>query len=77
MTQLDIYVPTTYNLLAMKLPDDVREYFRKQGALGGKTRAARLSPAERQASARKAVQARWAKSKAARAKKGKVSGGKP
>lgn len=37
------------------------------GAKGGKTRASRLTPEERSASARKAALARWAK-----AKKGKT-----
>lgn len=47
----------------MKLPDEIREFFRKQGAAGGKARAERLSPEERRESARKAVEARWAKAK--------------
>lgn len=34
------------------------------GKKGGKTRAARMTPAERRESARKAVQARWKKKKA-------------
>jgi hypothetical protein len=37
---------------------------RKGGKKGGLARAANLTPAQRSASARKAVQARWAKSKA-------------
>jgi hypothetical protein len=47
----------------MKLPADIREFFRKQGAVGGKTRAQKLSAEERRDAARKAVQARWAKAK--------------
>jgi hypothetical protein len=39
------------------------------GAKGGKSRAARLSPEERTASARKAALARWAKVKKTREKK--------
>jgi hypothetical protein len=50
----------------MKLPEDVREFFRQQGALGGKKRAENLSPGQRQEGARKAVQARWAKRKVSR-----------
>lgn len=50
-----------------KLPSDVRAYFakmgRKGGLLGGKARADKLSAEERSESARKAVNARWAKSK--------------
>jgi hypothetical protein len=37
------------------------EYFRKQGAKGGKLSAKILSPEERRESARKAAKARWAK----------------
>jgi len=50
------------------LPDDVLEFFRKQGAKGGKIggtlRAARMTPEERRESARKAVLVRWAKQRA-------------
>jgi hypothetical protein len=52
----------------MKLPDEIRDYFRKQGAVGGKTRAANLSPEERRKGALKAVQARWAKARKKSAK---------
>jgi hypothetical protein len=34
---------------------------RKGGVKGGKARAAKLSPGERQASARKAIKARWSR----------------
>jgi len=44
----------------VKLPEEIREYFRKQGATGGKTRAANLTAEERSEIARKAVQTRWA-----------------
>ena len=48
-----------------KMPPDVLEYFRKQGAKGGKiggnARAAKLTDEERSESAQKASQARWAK----------------
>ena len=50
-----------------KLPQDVRDFFVKEGKkgghIGGKARAAKLSPEERSESARKAVKARWAKHK--------------
>jgi hypothetical protein len=39
------------------------------GSKGGKTRAARLTPEERSASARKAALARWAKVKKAKVRK--------
>jgi hypothetical protein len=50
-----------------KLPQELREYFaklgRKGGLKGGHARAAKMTEEERSASARKAVQARWAKAK--------------
>lgn len=53
-----------------KLPDAVLEYFRKQGAKGGKIggtrRAERMSKEELSESARKAVTARWEQEKKAR-----------
>lgn len=55
----------------MKFPDEIREYFRNQGRIGGKRRARNLTAAERRASARKAVQARWAKWKRENAEKQK------
>jgi len=51
--------------MAKKLPPDVRDYFvrqgRKGGKLGGRARAAAMTPEERSASASKAVRARWDK----------------
>jgi hypothetical protein len=50
-----------------KLPPDVLAYFakmgKKGGLLGGKARAEKLSAEERSESAKKAVEARWAKNK--------------
>jgi hypothetical protein len=50
-----------------KLPADVMDFFRKQGAKGGKKggviRAARMTAEQRSESARKAVMARWEKQK--------------
>ena len=50
-----------------KMPDSVKEYFikmgRKGGKVGGKIRAENMTPEQRSESARKAVQARWAKKK--------------
>lgn len=43
----------------MKLPESIREQFRKHGAAGGRARARRLSPPERAASARRAALRRW------------------
>ncbi len=39
----------------------IRAYIRKQGRIGGLTRAKRLTQAERRAIARKAARARWVK----------------
>jgi hypothetical protein len=48
-----------------KLPDNIRDYFVKMGAkggkIGGKIRAANLSPERRSEIARNAIAARWAK----------------
>ena len=43
----------------MRLPDEIRERFRKFGRQGGRERAARMSPAEREAVARVAAVTRW------------------
>ena len=51
-----------------KLPADVREFFvkmgRKGGKIGGAARAANMTAKQRSESARRAVEARWAKQKA-------------
>ena len=56
-----------------KLPEDVLEYFRQQGKIGGKLGGAKawenLTPEERSARAKKAVAAREAKREARRLKK--------
>ena len=46
-------------MLAMELPEDVKEYFRKQGRIGAKKRSANLSPERRKEIARIASEARW------------------
>jgi len=43
--------------------DPVREYLSKLGKKGGKSRAQKLTEKQRSESARRAAQARWAKSK--------------
>jgi hypothetical protein len=43
----------------MKLPNEIRERFRRYGRAGGRTRAARMSPEARRAVARRAASARW------------------
>jgi hypothetical protein len=56
-----------------KLPEDILEYFRRQGKIGGKLGGAKawenLTPEERSARAKHAVAAREAKRKARRVKK--------
>jgi hypothetical protein len=44
-----------------KMPKEALEFFRRQGRIGGRTRANNLTPEQRSEQARKAVQARWAK----------------
>lgn len=55
------------NVPKKKLPQDVLQYFvkmgQKGGLIGGRIRAQKLTPEQRSESARKAVLARWAKSK--------------
>ena len=50
------------------IPPEVSAWYaelgRRNGAKGGKARAAKMTPEQRSAAARKAVQARWAKVKA-------------
>lgn len=43
----------------MKMPEDVREYFRRQGKIGAKKRHANLTPERRREIAREAARARW------------------
>jgi len=52
-----------------ELPEAALEFFRKQGRIGGRRRAANLTAEERSEQARKAVQARWAKQAAKTSKK--------
>jgi hypothetical protein len=48
-----------------RLPEDIREYFREMGRIGGKSgaqaRMEKLSPERRREIAQKAIAARWAK----------------
>jgi len=67
---LDMRTPFTYtkSVVRTRLSPEVREYFsklgKKGGPKGGRARAAKLTPEQRSESARKAVQARWAKNRA-------------
>jgi hypothetical protein len=49
------------NEMKQKLTAGEKEAFRKVGQMGGKARAAKMSAAQRQESARKAAHARWTK----------------
>jgi general stress protein YciG len=55
----------------MKIPDNVKEYFREQGRIGGEKRNASLTPERRQEIARAAARARWAKGEAEEERKRK------
>lgn len=57
-------------MIPMRIPEDVREYFRKQGRIGGTKRRDSLSPEQRREIARKAARARWA-TQVRESKKGK------
>jgi hypothetical protein len=46
----------------IRVVDPVREYLSKLGKKGGKSRAQKLTKEQRSESARRAAQARWAKS---------------
>jgi hypothetical protein len=58
----------------MKLPDEIRKFFQRQGRIGAAKRYARMSPAQRQELAKRAAQSRWKKEKQSRAKKAKPEG---
>ncbi len=47
----------------MRLPDEVRESFRKYGRDGGRERAARMTPERRRQVARRAATVRWIRSR--------------
>ncbi len=46
---------------AVQLPENVREFFRRQGKIGAAKRMTVLTPEQRQQIARNAAQQRWAK----------------
>ena len=63
----------------MKLPAEIleafREFGRQGGRKGGKARMSALTPEERQALARKAIETRWARHRKARPKPSTRKGG--
>jgi hypothetical protein len=48
-------------VITMKLPENVKAYFQRQGKIGAAKRKELLSPERRSEIARTAAQARWAK----------------
>ncbi len=48
---------------AVKLPENVREFFRRQGKIGAAKRMVVLTPEQRREIARNAVRQRWARAK--------------
>lgn len=48
-------------MLAMRIPEEVKQFFRKQGKIGAKKRSANLSAERRSEIARRAAEARWTK----------------
>ena len=63
-SSLDLYVPPSHNDdPQMKLPDDVRDYFVRQGRIGGQKRNENMSSERRSESAAIAARARWSKAK--------------
>jgi len=50
----------------MKLPDEIREMFRRQGSIGGKRRLEVIPPERRSEIAKLAADARWRKEKRVR-----------
>jgi hypothetical protein len=48
-------------IATMKLPENVKAYFRRQGKIGAAKRKELLTPERRSEIARTAAQARWAK----------------
>lgn len=46
-------------IIAMRLPEDIRQAFARHGRRGGKARAARMNPEARRAVARRAAATRW------------------
>jgi hypothetical protein len=55
----------------MKMPAHVKEFFQKQGKVGGKKRSAKLSPERRKEIAQRVAKARWANKTGKREPKGK------
>lgn len=58
---LDLLSPLAYCVKCMKLPEEIREMFRRQGKIGGKKRLEVISAERRRQIARNAAQARWNK----------------
>ena len=57
--RLDTCTGGMHNVCPMKLPENIREFFRRQGSIGGKKRNAGLNREQRREIARRAAEARW------------------
>lgn len=58
---LDLLSPLAYAMGCMKLPEEIREMFRRQGKIGGKKRLDVIPAERRRQIARNAAEARWNK----------------
>lgn len=61
MKPLDMQWGSAYSPALVRLPENIREYFRAQGKIGAAKRIKLQSPEQRSAIARNAAQTRWAK----------------
>ena len=57
----DILPPLAYSMNRMKLPEEIREMFRRQGKIGGKKRLDVISAERRREIAKNAAKVRWRK----------------
>ncbi len=66
---LDMQRASAYPPAPVKLPENIREYFRQQGKIGAAKRLAMQTPEQRTEIARIAANKRWAKEKKAAKRK--------
>ena len=58
---LDLLSPLAYPMKCMKLPEEIREMFRRQGRIGGRKRLEVISAERRREIAKNAANVRWRK----------------
>jgi hypothetical protein len=58
---LDLLSPLAYAMKCMKLPEEIREMFRRQGKIGGKKRLDVIPAERRREIAKNAAKVRWRK----------------